>query len=485
MNAPDRGCRLCTAPLRAEQTDPVCAPCARAVGFQRPIPQGFYDGADLRRALAGYDFGPVFRAVRQQTGLSQLQLAGLLDLSQSRVSAVERGERRLAHVTVVARLATALGIPARLLGFPADSVGNVAAEEVSWVDRRDFLTLVTAAAVGSGLHPELARLGALLPGGVEPVTRPRIGAADVDAIEAVTDGFRRSEQAHGGGLGRAAAGAQLQQVRSLDNATCSPEIRARLLVATADLALTAGWMAYDMDQHDSARRLWTFTLDTARRAEGHPRSTDLAVTALLDLAYQGLHLDRPREALQLVQLGSATAANRFHPVGTLTQGCISTHLGWCRAALGEVEPCRRAMGEAREAYAGADPATTPQWLRYVTDAEISAQQGYALYLLSLSRPAFALAAVERLAGATDEFGATYAKSRAVMLPPLAVAQFRAGDLDAAVATGYQAVSALSGLSLTRGYARLRVMDTVAEPFSGKPEVAELREHVRTALAMAA
>jgi len=485
MTARGRCCCLCGGLLRVGQLNTMCGPCARAAGFRRPIPADFYDRGDLRRALAGYDFGPVFIAVRAETGLSQLQLASLLGLSQSRISAVERGERRLIHVKLVARLVTVLGIPVRLLGFPTDSAGRVAGKEVSWVYRRDFITLVTATALGSSLHPELARLGALLPDSDPPVTRPRIGAADVDAIEAITDGFRRSANAYGGGWGRDAAGAQLQQVRRLENATCSPEVRTRLLVATADLAGTAGWTAYDVEQHDSARRLWTFALDTARRAEDDPRSTDLAVKALWNMAHQALHLNRPREALQLVQLASATAANRRHPVGVVTQGCVSAVLAMCRAALGEVEPYRRAMGEALEQYASADRATAPPWARFVTNADIFGQQGYALYLLSLSTPEFAPAAVELLASAAHEHDAAYEQSRALILPPLAVAYFRAGDLDAAVATGYQAVSALSELSSTRGYVRLRVMDTVANPFSRKPEVAELREHVRTALTMAA
>jgi transcriptional regulator with XRE-family HTH domain len=173
-------CRFCGTALAT--VDPMCGSCARAAGFRKPIPQGFYEDADLRAALARYDFGAVFAAVRQHTGLSQLQLADLLDLSQSRISAVERGERRLTHVKLAARLAGLLRIPPRLLGFPPEAPGSVEGpEEVSWLERRDFLALVTAATLGSSLHPELARLGSLLPGEVEPVTRPHIGAADVDA----------------------------------------------------------------------------------------------------------------------------------------------------------------------------------------------------------------------------------------------------------------------------------------------------------------
>ncbi|CAO5240043.1 helix-turn-helix domain-containing protein [Frankia sp. AgKG'84/4] len=491
MAGPERRrCQFCGTTLSA--TGSMCGSCARAAGFRRPIPDGFYEDAALRAALTRYDFGPVFTAVRQHTGLSQLQLANLLGLSQSRVSAVERGERRLTHVRLAARLADRLRIPPHLLGFPGESPGSVVAqEEVSWLERRDFLTLVTAATLGSSLHPELSRLGSLLPGEVEPAPRPRIGAADVDAIEAITDGFRRSDFAHGGGLYRAAAVTQLHQVRRLEDSSCTPKIRARLLIALAELASMAGWMAYDVDDHDAARRLWTYALDTARRADDHPRAPDLAVDVLLDMAHQALHLHslgpvangaRAGEALHLVQLASATAANRRHPVSTITQGYIFAVLGWCRAALREPEPTRRAIGDAQDTYAAADPATTPPWAWYVTDAEITAQQGHSLYLLALNHPEFAPEAVEKLTTAATGYGVEYERSRAVILPPLACVQFQAGDIAGAVATGHDAVDAITSLSSTRGYPRLRMLNTIAAPYNSRPEVAELREHIRGVLA---
>ncbi|WP_462183652.1 XRE family transcriptional regulator [Frankia sp. AgKG'84/4] len=362
---------------------------------------------------------------------------------------------------------------------------------MSWLERRDFLTLVTAATLGSSLHPELSRLGSLLPGEVEPAPRPRIGAADVDAIEAITDGFRRSDFAHGGGLYRAAAVTQLHQVRRLEDSSCTPKIRARLLIALAELASMAGWMAYDVDDHDAARRLWTYALDTARRADDHPRAPDLAVDVLLDMAHQALHLHslgpvangaRAGEALHLVQLASATAANRRHPVSTITQGYIFAVLGWCRAALREPEPTRRAIGDAQDTYAAADPATTPPWAWYVTDAEITAQQGHSLYLLALNHPEFAPEAVEKLTTAATGYGVEYERSRAVILPPLACVQFQAGDIAGAVATGHDAVDAITSLSSTRGYPRLRMLNTIAAPYNSRPEVAELREHIRGVLA---
>ncbi|TVT25757.1 helix-turn-helix transcriptional regulator [Amycolatopsis rhizosphaerae] len=87
-----RRCRFCRTALDGVTSTSVCGACARAAGFRRPIPDRFYEDPEVRAALARYDFGAVFTAVREQTGLSQLQLADLLGLSQSRISAVERGE---------------------------------------------------------------------------------------------------------------------------------------------------------------------------------------------------------------------------------------------------------------------------------------------------------------------------------------------------------------------------------------------------------
>ena len=50
-------------------------------------------------------------------------------------------------------------------------------------------------------------------------------------------------------------------------------MRPRLYLATARLATQAGWMSFQVNQHEAARRLWMIALDVARDAE-HPLGTD-------------------------------------------------------------------------------------------------------------------------------------------------------------------------------------------------------------------
>ena len=154
----------------------------------------------------------------------------------------------------------------------------------------------------------------------------RVGHTDVDMIEAVTAAFRTQDFQYGGGLSRTAAVAQLRAMLPLQDVSCPDEVRGRLLLALADLAKTAAHMTYDVEQHDAARRLWMIALDTARRAE-HPRSTDLTAAVLQDMADQAVHLDRPQEALKLVQLAGATAASGKYPVSASTRSRTASHLG--------------------------------------------------------------------------------------------------------------------------------------------------------------
>lgn len=481
VGVPRHRCRSCGRGLASGQGGAVCDTCTRGAWSRGecPVPDGFYDTPTLCQALAVYDFGPVFQAVRHHVGLSQEELGFLVGLTQSRVSRVELGKHRLRDVTVVARIAVALGIPAPLLGFGSSPAGTVAGEEVSWVERRDFFSAVAAITLGVGVYPELERLETLLPVRSDPPPPARVGSADVRAIEETTEAFRLFDYRHGGGLSRAAAVAQLDSVLTLRDVQCSDEVRAHLELATADLAMTAAWMTYDVEQHEAARRLWMIALGSAQRAD-QPRSADLTVILLLDLAHQALHLGRPDEALRLVRLATATTTSHTYPVSASSRSYIAATQAWCHAALGNADSCTRALDDAQRFYADADPTTAPPWAAYVTPAEIAAQHGHSFYLLAATRPSYASAAIEHLQIAADGFGPTYARSRAVNLPGLAGSYFYLGDVDSAVTVGRDAVTEISNLSSKRAYARLDALATAAAPFQHLSDVADLRERIRDA-----
>lgn len=124
-----RVCAGCGAGLRRGRSDGVCDPCARRPS--RDIAEllreaGFFTREPIRRALAAYDFGYLFRAVRRTAELTQVELGELLELDQDRISRIERGERQLKDFETIVRIASRLGIPLMLLGFSATTTSVAA-----------------------------------------------------------------------------------------------------------------------------------------------------------------------------------------------------------------------------------------------------------------------------------------------------------------------------------------------------------------------
>ena len=454
-----------------------CDPCQRE-GPRIVLPEAFYDQPGLEAALARFDFGPVFRAVRAAQGWSQQALAEFLGWEQRRISAIETGKRPLLDLRIVVKVANKLAIPAGKLGFTHGTTvdaGTTAGRKGSWVDRRDFVEHVAGLTLGFGATGlDAGRLIALLPHAEPPGTR-RVGGADVQAIEQATTAFVRQDFAHGSGLARDTAVAHLRATLPLLGAQTSPEVRSRLHLATARLATQAGYMSYDVTQHDAARRLWVIGLEIARAAE-HPLGADQTAFLLYDMAIQAVHLQRPEEALRLVHLSHATIG--AHPASAATTCCLASIQALAHAAQGDAAGCDRALGQAVDQFSIIDP-THESWANYFDETYLASFQGAAYYTLALTGrdPRAADRAVPLLRQAVEGFGPGYARSRALRLPDLAGAHAIAGDIDTAVIIGHQALDAVTTLHSPRAYDRLRVLCTALEPLHTSAGVAELRERL--------
>jgi hypothetical protein len=351
------------------------------------------------------------------------------------------------------------------------------------MDRRDFVQHAAALALGvtgvAGL--DIDRLTALLPH-ADPTGTRHVGASDVEVIEQATAAFVRQDYATGGGPIRDVAVAQLRSVLPLLGAQMTPEVRPRLYLATAHLALTAGWMRFDVNQHDAARRLWMIGLDVARSAD-HPQGRDLTVYLLHDLALQANHSGRSDEALRLVQLGH-TAAIGSHPLSAATTSLLVSTQARAHAAQGDPEACARALGQAEEHFSAIDPATRPSWGASFSEAGLAAKQGGAHYTLARASgdSRAASRAVPLLRHAVDSLGPDYARPRALYLTDLVGAYAIAGDADTAVTVGHQAIDAVTAVHSSRAYDRLHVLNTALEPLQGSPGVADLRDRLTATVA---
>ncbi|MGH3771871.1 MAG: helix-turn-helix domain-containing protein, partial [Pseudonocardiaceae bacterium] len=436
-------------------------------------------------ALEVLDFGRVFLAIRAHTDWSQDSLGDYLGFEQSRVSAIEKGKRPLHDLGTVIRVANRIGLPAGRLGFTHGVTvggGTTAGRKGSGVYRRNFVEHIAGLTLLSGLAGlDIDRLTALLPD-AEPTGTRHVGPADVEAIEQATAEFVRQDLATGAGPVRGLAVAQLRWVLPLLGAEMTEELRARLYLATAHLAVTTGWMSFEVKRDDAARRLWTIGLNITRRAE-HPQASDLTGHVLGDLAVQAVRLGRPDEALRMIHLAHAAPAEP-HAVSASTTSCLALIQAQAHAAQGDATACDQALGQAVAQFSRIDPLTRPSWGTQLSDAVISASQGAAYYELALTGrdPRAAGRAVPLLRHAVDGLGPDYARPRALYLSDLAGAHALAGDVDTAVTLGHQAIDAVTGLHSPRAYDRLRVLDTALEPLHTSAGVAELRDRLSSAAA---
>jgi transcriptional regulator with XRE-family HTH domain len=82
------------------------------------VPAHVWDDAGVRAALDDWDFGQVSRMVRQLVPLRQEDVAALTGLSQSYLSMLECGDRKLTDVARVVQFLSGLGTPVDLVRLP-------------------------------------------------------------------------------------------------------------------------------------------------------------------------------------------------------------------------------------------------------------------------------------------------------------------------------------------------------------------------------
>ena len=80
-----------------------------------PVDPEFFDGEEMRAALAARDIGTLYRRLRR-VGRSQRQLAQWTGQSQSEVSEILK-DRKVHSVWVLERIADGLGIPRARMGL--------------------------------------------------------------------------------------------------------------------------------------------------------------------------------------------------------------------------------------------------------------------------------------------------------------------------------------------------------------------------------
>lgn len=454
-----RVCPACrVSRLSRYNPDPLCAACVSAVRTAGlAAPAWLWDSAPMRQALARTDVGAVVAILRAATGLSQLELANLVEgWSQSTVSLIERGRRdTLYDIRELLRFADAVDMPREallpvVLGQPDailevdDSVEPPGAM-VDGVSRRSF----------NGMAAGLAASGL-----ISPIRVPeRVDAGHVRYLRACVERLNDRADELGGGAVLRQAVRQFARARAmLDDSDYTTEIGRRLLAVTAELGVLAGWQAYDCADHMLARRLYGDAALLANTADDSP----LTVHVYAHMAQQSNDLARAtqrrglaREALRFT--GRAADAARHEPSPRL-HALIALRQAGAYATLGDELAFRSAIARARtELDRGLHPAD-PRWSRFVTESEISHHEAGGRLALGQPSRATALYAAE-----LDDPGRSR-RDQVSRRAGLAAALLVEGDRSAAFAEGTTVLTDVGerGLTSTRILNKLRPLRTAAD-----------------------
>ncbi|MGH3913599.1 MAG: helix-turn-helix domain-containing protein, partial [Pseudonocardiaceae bacterium] len=276
-----------------------------------------------RAALAERDIGAVY-GILYRSGVPQREIARRTGQSQSEVSEIMHGDRRVRDVEVLERIADGLGVPRPLLRLlshvPSDDGAYPTREDGpdpevdEEVKRRALIAATSLAALGQVIKEmgELVELA--LPRSGQESLPSRLTMGHVRAIEAVTERLRGLNRQYGGQAELFSTAAR-HYTRWLGVA--APEaVTARLGCALAELHTEAGWACHDSGVDGSGHFTRALRLaDEAGDAYG-------IASAAWQAAKTQLQVGHPDGALKLLQLGQCTLEG-FQP-GKSTPATLRT-----------------------------------------------------------------------------------------------------------------------------------------------------------------
>ncbi|MFF3337834.1 XRE family transcriptional regulator [Streptomyces flavidovirens] len=391
-------------------------------------------------------------------------MAHLTGLSQSFLSMLESGARRLTNIDKIIDFLTGLDTPADLAPLPLpmksarrarEEPSNPLAGELDpslpWtssrmvaalndavgggsVERRKFLT-VSGFALTAFVHHWGAEEA-------EPLMRAghgsRISNSLLEKLQGTTDELRIMDASAGSGTLTQMGRAHLELLKLIIKQSSYNEVTGRTLAAiVADTATQTGWFAFDSGQHDEAQRYFLAAVRAAK-ASGDIR---LGAGALSYMAIHGYSTGAPQDAV------TAARAAREKVKGISTpflEAMLLTRQARGHAKLGERQATLAALGHAAELCAQGRSENDPSWLYWINEGEIHGQAGSSH--LDLGDPQ---RAVDSLTRAREALNPTDLRTRGLILARAATALIRGGEAEAGVTTAHTAIDMAEQLNSAR------------------------------------
>jgi len=393
-----------------------------------------------------------------------------------------RRSRRVRAYELLERIAEAFVIPRGHMGLAYSRPTTAAAdtqpknEEDDPVLRRQFLGAAAALTVGAAVDG-LQRWLPVIPGPAAPVPE-RAGFSDVAQVQAVTAQLRALDQRHGGGAAIDAARGFLGWATGMLHSRQDEPTRQSLQIALADLSSLVGFAFHDAGDQGKARSHLSQALVYARDAD----APGLVAAVLYRLGRVSLHREQPLDALRLFQLGQIAAQDADDPAEVAR---LHANEAWAYAQMGQQHQMSSALARAEDEMSRVDPAGAQPWTAvFFSPGDFAGHR--ALVHGVLTRATRDHATASRHATAAAELAATALATSTTERPArsqvfdrivLAAAQLQAGDADAGIRTGQDAVALTESLRSARATARLTDVAEAASAYRARPDAVELRRRI--------
>lgn len=314
---------------------------------------GTFAGQRLLDVLARRDIGMVFQALHAR-GWSWAAIAAATDMTASRVGEIARGRRRVTEYDVFTRIADGLGIPRHHMGLGYGTETPTPVTPAPPIDHRELVGAVAAITVNS-IPADIARW-LPIPGAAAPPSI--VTEHDVATIRAVTRIHRQLDAGAGGGSCLQSATAYVAwATRLLHIPTTRDDVGRDLRTALAELHSLVGWVAHDLDQHDTARRHLAQGLVLARETG----ALQLAANILYRLGRVSLHQRDAEGALHLFGLGQIVAQQARCPASI---AILHNNSAWAYALLGADDQVHESLRRGRAELESTHPDDVPLWTRF-------------------------------------------------------------------------------------------------------------------------
>ncbi|SFD08234.1 hypothetical protein [Streptomyces aidingensis] len=353
------------------------------------------------------------------------------------------------------------------------------------LNRRGMVGAGAALAAGSALSDALWDWLRTSPGpapgantdisGLDRYEAAPVGSEEIDALERAVEIFRAWDAQRGGGLQRKAVVGQLNEVGGMLAYHHPPQVQRRLWGVAANLAVLAGWMSHDVGMEPTAQKYFIIAVHAAREGGDRPRAGE----ALSRAARQMVHLGRPNEAVDLMQLAKSGLGEEALP---RTRAMLWTVEAWAQAAMGRGQAMRRTLGEAEELFVSdRGDVPPPSWMQMFDEADLHGMQALAYRTLAEHEPAAARTAQQHAQQALELRGQGRTRSLIFDHLSLASACFLGDDPEQADKYARLALNSIGDTSSHRTWDRLREMYRLTGAYTGHRQIDTLREEIEQAL----